>query len=146
MSKYDNLNYDLEELETAASEAGSSTVITNSNSHINKVKSFCDQQDEIDLDLPSKLQTCRDKIHSIAILLTGSVEDAEEVVEEVFEEVSFNLGDLNTKGYESDKMNSLIHRLTYDASLKKLLIQVDGHAADLVDTSSQILEKQKYLC
>lgn len=91
-------------------------------------------------DMDSCLQDYRSKIYSVAVLLTGSVEDAEEVVDEVFKTVC-------SEGHlAKEAIESLIHRLTYDASLAKLLEQVDNRAAELEETSSKILDIPTYLC
>lgn len=140
MTKYNNLDYQqVDELEVSTSSSVTKTV---SNAGVNS--------EEIELDLPNKLQNYKDKIHSIAILLTGCFEDAEEIVEQVFHEITFNHAEQYKQQclseHNSETMEALIHRLTYDASLHRLLIQVDNHAADLEDTGDQILKTQKYLC
>lgn len=94
-----------------------------------------------EVTIPEKLKAYKDTIYSIAILLTGSIEDAEDVVDEVFEKITYNLTEIS-----HDDIEASIHKFTYDASLFKLLHQVEDRAADLENTGAEILKLPTYLC
>jgi hypothetical protein len=94
-----------------------------------------------EVTLPEKIKGYKDTIYSIAILLTGSIEDAEAVVDEVFDKISYNLTELSHENIEG-----IIHSYTYDSSLCKLLHQVDERAADLEETGAKIMKLPTYLC
>lgn len=79
------------------------------------------------------------QIYSIAILLTGCADDAQQVVDEV----TFALQLEQTENNET--LETRVHRLTYDSALIKLLNQVNRKSSKLEEATNKILTTNNYL-
>ena len=79
------------------------------------------------------------QIYSIAILLTGCADDAQQVVEEV----TFALQAEQPENNET--LETRVHRLTYDSALLKLLNQVNTRSSKLEEATNKILNTSNYL-
>ena len=85
----------------------------------------------------------KEKVFSIAILLTGCADDAELVAQEVMESLSEH--NYSEQNYNIKKLEEKIHKLAYDASISRLFNQVKSKTKDLENTSNSLLEKQNYI-
>jgi len=93
--------------------------------------------------LEHNLEEWKEKVYSIAILLTGCADDAEFVAQEVMESLSeFNY---TNQDYNITKFEEKIRKLAYDASIERLFNQVKSKAENLEDAGNNILEKQNYI-
>ncbi len=93
--------------------------------------------------LEHNLEEWREKVYSIALLLTGSANAAEFVAQEVMESLSEYK--YTNQDYNITKFEEKIRKLAYDASIESLFNQVKSKAKDLEDSSNNILEEQNYL-
>ena len=81
----------------------------------------------------------KEKVFSIAILLTGCADDAEQVAKEVMDSLlEHNYSEQN---YNIKKLEEKIHKLAYDASISRLFNQVKSKTRDLENTSNNLLEE-----
>lgn len=96
------------------------------------VSAFAEKKDD-------SLEDWQDKIYSIAILLTGCADDAQQVVDEVMQALQAESSEHN------ETLETRVHRLAYDSSLVKLLGQVDAKTSKLEEASNNILTASNFL-
>ena len=87
----------------------------------------------------AELDDWSDKIFTIAILLTGCADDAQQVVDEVMLALQTEASEPN------ETLETRVHRLAYDSSLVKLLGQVDRKTSKLEEASKNILTASNFL-